>query len=200
MTMLDQNRAAAQLAAKAGVSVNEVKNIAIWGNHSATQFPDFYHARIRGRPAPEMIQDEAWLRGAFIDTIQKRGSEIIKSRGLSSAASAATAIITTVRALRTPTPPGEFFSAAVVSDGSYGVPKGVVFSFPLVSDGKNWKIVNSIEHDVFAWQKIHETLAELQDEKEQVENLLGVNDEILKVGRAVTPVAENTLALECAVG
>lgn len=173
MTRLDQNRAAAQLAAKAGVSVNDVTNIAIWGNHSATQFPDFYHALIGGKPALEVIPDEAWLRGGFIETIQKRGNEIIKARGLSSAASAATAIINTVRDLRTVTPPGQFFSAAVQSDGSYGVPKGLVFSFPVVSDGKNWKIVSHLQHDDFAKQRLRETLAELLDEKEQVGKLLG---------------------------
>jgi malate dehydrogenase len=172
MTMLDQNRAAAQLARKAGVSVEVVKNVAIWGNHSTTQFPDFHHARINGRPAEEVIQDEAWLQGEFIETIRKRGAEIIHARGFSSAASAANAIIDTVRALRKPTPPGEFFSAAVVSDGHYGVPKGIVFSFPLTSDGTSWKIVEHLEHGEFAQQKLRETLAELLDEKAQVDALM----------------------------
>src|SRR5262249_11454987 len=131
MTMLDENRALTQLAQKAGVPVAQVKNVGIWGNHSATQYPDFYNASISGRPATERITDEAWLKGAFIETVQKRGAAIIKARGLSSAASAANAVIDTVQSIVTPTPPGEFFSAAVASDGSYGVEPGLIFGFPL---------------------------------------------------------------------
>jgi len=173
MTMLDQNRAVAQLALKAGAGPDEVSNMAIWGNHSATQFPDFRHARIKGRPAEEIIQDAVWFKGPFIETVQKRGVEIIKARGLSSAASAANAVIDTVRALTTPTPEGRFFSAAVVSDGSYGVPKGLVFGFPVRCDGKTWSIVPGVEHDAFAQEKIAHTLKELLEEQEQVLPLLG---------------------------
>ncbi len=172
MTMLDQNRACAQLAIRANVPVDQVSNVAIWGNHSATQFPDFVHARIKGRPVQELIGDKAWLEGAFIETVQKRGAEIIKARGLSSAASAANAVIDTVRALRTPTPEGRFFSVAAVSDGSYGVPKGLIFGFPVRFDGKDWQIVQGLKHDIFAQNKIKTTLEELLEEKAQVNSLL----------------------------
>jgi malate dehydrogenase len=172
MTMLDQNRAVAQLAMKAAAGFDEVCNVAIWGNHSATQFPDFQHALIKGRPAEDVINDVPWLKGPFIETVQKRGAEIIKARGLSSAASAANAVVDTVRALTMPTPKGRFFSVAVVSDGSYGIPKGLVFGFPVCSDGKAWSIVQGIEHSAFAKEKIAATLKELLDEKEQVLSLL----------------------------
>src|SRR3989338_6214027 len=166
MTMLDQNRAIAQLAAKAGAAVIDVKNVAIWGNHSATQYPDFYHATVRGKPAAQAIPDENWLKTEFIATVQKRGAEIIKARGFSSAASAANAVIDTVRNLILPTKPGEFFSAAVSSDGSYGVPEGVMFGFPVTSDGAGWKIVQDITHNAFAKEKIQATLNELLSEKD----------------------------------
>lgn len=172
MTMLDQHRAEAQIAGKAGVPVGDIKNMAIWGNHSATQFPDFFHATVQGRPVVDVLKDTTWLKENFIETIQKRGAEIIKARGMSSAGSAANAIIDTVRALRKPTAKGEFFSVAVVSDGSYGVPEGVVFGYPVVSDGKTWKIVSGLEHDLFAAEKIRGTLNELMQEKEHVEKLL----------------------------
>jgi malate dehydrogenase len=173
MTMLDQNRAVAQLAIKAGVGADDVENMAIWGNHSATQFPDFRHTLIQNSPAEGIIKDASWLKGPFIETVQKRGAEIIKARGSSSAASAANAVIDTVKALRTPTPKGQFFSVAAVSDGSYGVPQGLVFGFPVCSDGQTWSIVQGIEHDVFAQEKIAITLKELLEEKEQVQPLLG---------------------------
>lgn len=172
MTMLDQNRAAAQLAQKAKVNVTEVKNIAIWGNHSATQYPDFYNATIQGKPATEVISDQSWLKTTFIDSVQKRGAEIIKTRGLSSAASAANAAIDTVRCLRTPTNPGEFFSAAVSSDGSYGIPRELMFSFPLRSNGKNWEIVQGLKLQDFAKEKIAVTLKELQEEQDAVKEFL----------------------------
>jgi len=172
MTMLDQNRAVAQLAMKAGTGFDEVCNVAIWGNHSATQFPDFRHALINGRLAESVIKDAAWLKGPFIETVQKRGAEIIKARGSSSAASAANAVVDTVRALTMPTPEGRLFSVAVVSDGSYGVPAGLVFGFPVRCDGKGWSIVQGIEHDIFAKEKIAATLKELLEEKEQVLPLL----------------------------
>lgn len=171
MTMLDQNRAKAQLAQKAGVEVTEVKNIAIWGNHSATQYPDFYHATISGRPATDVIGDMQWLQTLFIETVQKRGAAIIKARGLSSAASAANAVVDTVRNLTQSTPSGEFFSAAVSSDGSYGIPKGIIFGFPLRSDGNSWEIVQGIKHGDFAQAKIKITLDELLSEKDAVEQM-----------------------------
>jgi malate dehydrogenase len=168
MSMLDQNRAVAQLAKKAAVAVPDVKNLAIWGNHSTTQYPDFYNATIKGRPLPEVIADHTWLKTAFLETVQKRGAEIIKARGASSAASAANAVIDTVRNLITPTPKGELFSVAVSSDGSYGVPKGLMFSFPVRSDGQNWGIVQGIQHNDFAKEKIALTQKELEEEWEAV--------------------------------
>jgi len=172
MTMLDQNRAAAQLAQKAGVAVSSVGKVGIWGNHSATQYPDFYHAVINGRPATEVITDKAWLEGAFIATVQKRGAAIIKARGLSSAASAANAVVDTVRNIITPTPAGSFFSAAVASDGSYGIPKGIVFGFPLRSSGQDWEIVQGLNHNDFAKARIKLTLDELLSEKQAVDATL----------------------------
>src|SRR5882724_10115224 len=131
MTMLDQNRAKTQLAIKAGVDITAVTNLAIWGNHSATMYPDFYNTKIDGAPALEVIKDEAWFKETFIPTVQQRGAAIIKARGFSSAASAANAAVDTVRALTTPTAPGDWFSVAVVSDGSYGIEKGLVYSYPI---------------------------------------------------------------------
>jgi malate dehydrogenase len=172
LTMLDQNRACAQLAQKAGVSVGEVKNLAIWGNHSTTQYPDFYHATIGGKPAAEAVADDPWLKGAFIETVQKRGAEVIRARGLSSAGSAANAVVNAVQRLATPTPQGEFFSMAVSSDGSYGIEEGLMFSYPICSDGKNWEIVQGIEHNEFAWAKINATYQDLLSEKEAVQQIL----------------------------
>jgi len=170
--MLDENRAATQLAQKASVPVDQVKNVVIWGNHSATQYPDFYNATINGRPATEIITDEPWLKGAFIETVQKRGAAVIKARGLSSAASAANAVIDTVRNIITPTPGGEFFSAAVVSDGSYGIEQGIIFGFPLRSDGNGYTIVQDLKHNEFAKAKIKITLDELLAEKQAVAHLI----------------------------
>jgi len=172
MTMLDQSRALTQLAQKAGAAVTEVKNLAIWGNHSATQFPDFYNATIGGKPVNEVISDENWLKNEFIETVQKRGAAIIKARGLSSAASAANAVVDTVRNLTTPTKPGEFFSVAVASDGSYGIEKGIMFSYPVRSNGQDWEIVQGIKHNDFSKEKIEATHKELLSEKEAVQNLL----------------------------
>ena len=172
MTMLDQNRAVTQLAQKAKVAITDVKNVGIWGNHSATQYPDFYNAKIQGKPATEVITDHEWLKTTFIETVQKRGAAIIKARGLSSAASAANAVVDTVRNLTTATPAGQFFSVAVSSDGSYGVPEGIMFGFPVNSDGTNWKIVRDIAHNDFSKDKIKKTLEELLSEKEAVKDLL----------------------------
>jgi len=172
MTRLDQNRAMTQLAKKSGKPVAAVKNMTIWGNHSATQFPDFFHATIDGSPAPQVIDDEAWLQGEFIETVQKRGAAVIKARGASSAASAANAALDTVKSIITPTPNGESFSAAVCSDGSYGVDEGLISGFPLTSDGNTWSIVPGIEHNDFARRKIDATLAELRTERDTVNDLL----------------------------
>ncbi len=174
MTRLDQNRAMAQLAQKAGVSVKDVTNMTIWGNHSATQFPDAENAKIRGNPASEVIGHVSWLRGEFIETVQKRGAAIIAARGLSSAASAANAALDHVKSLITKTPEGDWFSAAVASDGSYDIDEGLLFSFPVTSDGQgNYAIVQSLPWSDFAKEKIALTTQELRDEKAMVEDLLG---------------------------
>ncbi|MFV0445037.1 MAG: malate dehydrogenase [Planctomycetaceae bacterium] len=172
MTMLDQNRAASQLAHKSGQPVSSVKNIAIWGNHSATQYPDFYHATINGKPAVDVIGDEAWLKGDFISTVQKRGAKVIEARGASSAASAANAALDTIKGIVRPTPKDSCFSAAVCSDGSYGVDEGLIFGFPLKSDGKTWKMVEGVEHNAFAQEKVKATLDELRSERDTIKDLL----------------------------
>ena len=172
MTMLDQNRAVSQLAQKAKQQIAAVSNVAIWGNHSATQFPDFYHAKINGQPAPAVIGDEHWLQNDFISVVQQRGAAVIKARGASSAASAANAALDTVKAVVRPTASGNCFSAAVCSDGSYGVDAGLISSFPLTTDGKNWKIVQGIEHNAFAKTRIDATVAELRSERDTVSDLL----------------------------
>jgi malate dehydrogenase len=172
MTRLDENRAKSQLAAKAGVPVSAVTNTAIWGNHSATQFPDFFNARINGQPATEVISDHEWLKGDFISTVQKRGAAIIAARGLSSAASAANAVVDTVRSLTTPTPPGDWTSVCVVSDGSYGVEKGIISGFPIRTDGTTWEIVQGLSVNEFAQGKIDLTVSELKEERDAVAALL----------------------------
>ncbi len=172
MTMLDQNRAKTQLAQKSGQPVAKVDNLAIWGNHSATQFPDFFHATIDGKPAPKVIGDDAWLQGDFITSVQKRGAVVIEARGASSAASAANAAIDTVKAVRAKTAAGDCFSAAVCSDGSYGVDEGLIFGFPLTSDGQDWSIKQGLEHHAFAQEKVNATLAELREERDIVKDLL----------------------------
>jgi len=174
MTMLDENRGRSQLAAKAGVPVTEVRDLAIWGNHSATQFPDAWHASIGGRPAPEVIGDDAWLEGEFIASVQQRGAEIIKARGQSSAASAANAVIDTVRNVARPT--GQIFSSAIAApaSGGYDVPAGLVFGYPLRATGPGQvEIVQGIEHGDFARSRIEATTTELLEERAAVEELLG---------------------------
>ena len=172
MTRLDENRAKAQLAAKAGVRVAEVTNLAVWGNHSATQFPDFANARIGGKPATDVITDHEWLRSDFLTTVQKRGAAIIDARGSSSAASAASAAIDTVLSLRTETPKGEWFSVAVPSTGQYGAPEGLQFGFPVASDGKGgWTVVEGLAHDDFAQDRIKVTTDELLAERNDVKEL-----------------------------
>jgi malate dehydrogenase len=172
MTRLDQNRASTMLAQKAGVPVERVKHVGIWGNHSATQFPDFYHATIDGDPATEVIREEIWLKGAFIDGVQKRGAAVIKARGASSAASAANAIVDTLKSLIAPTAAGDCFSAAVASDGSYGVDAGLIFGYPLSTDGIKWTIRQGLSHNEFARLKIETTLAELRTERDAIRDLL----------------------------
>lgn len=172
MTMLDQNRAVSQLAQKSGKPVSSVSNMTIWGNHSATQYPDFYNAKIDGQSAADVIGDEAWLQGDFITTVQKRGAAIIEARGASSAASAANAIIDNIKAIANPTKEGASFSAAVCSDGSYGVDEGLISSFPLTSNGSDWSIVQGLSHNDFAQAKIDATVAELKQERDTVKDLL----------------------------
>ncbi len=172
MTRLDENRAKAQLAKKSGTDVKDVTNLAIWGNHSATQFPDFQNARIDGKRAPKVIDDDAWLQGEFIATIQQRGAAIIKARGQSSAASAANAAVDSVVSIWQKTDKDDCVSLAVCSDGSYGVPEGLQFSFPVRSKGDSWKIVDDFTHDDFAKEKIKVTTQELIEERDAVKELL----------------------------
>lgn len=174
MTMLDENRGRSQLAARAGVAVEEVRDLAIWGNHSSTQFPDFYHAEIGGRAATEAIPDEAWLQGEFIATVQQRGGAIIAARGQSSAASAANAVIDTVRNITQPS--GDIFSAAIPtpSASGYGVRAGIVFGYPLRATAPGTvEIEQGIVHNEWAQGKVDATLAELLEEREAVMELIG---------------------------
>ena len=173
MTRLDENRSKSQLAKRAGVPVEHVTNMAIWGNHSATQYPDFENAFVGGRPAPEVIGDMAWLQGEFITTVQKRGAAIIDARGLSSAASAANAAIDSVVSASSATSAGDWTSVAVVSRGEYGVPEGLQFGFPVRSDGSSWEVVEGLEHSAFAAERIRLTTEELLAEKAEVAELLG---------------------------
>jgi malate dehydrogenase len=172
MTRLDENRAKAQLAAKANAPVADVSNVAIWGNHSATQYPDFANAKIGGKAATDVITDTDWLEGDFITTVQKRGAAIIDARGSSSAASAASAAIDTVISLRTTTAPGDSFSVAVASSGQYGAPEGLQFGFPVSSDGKGgWSVVEGFSHSAFARGRIKVTTDELEAERNDVKGL-----------------------------
>lgn len=172
MTRLDENRAKAQLAQKARADITAVTNVAIWGNHSATQYPDFYNAKINGQPATQVISDEAWLKGEFIATVQQRGAAIIKARGLSSAASAANAVVDSVRSIVNPTPKGDWNSVAIHSDGSYGVEKGLITSFPITSDGTKLTVVQDVAVNEFSRQKIDATVNELKEERSLVADLL----------------------------
>jgi len=172
MVRLDANRAKAQLAKKAGVAVSEVVNVPIWGNHSNTQYPDAVNARIGGKPAYEVIGDEAWLRGEFISTVQQRGAAIIEARGASSAASAANAAIDSVRSIIDKTPKGDCAALAVVSHGEYDIPEGLIFGYPVESDGKSWTVASGFEIDDFAREKIRLTTEELAAERDEVAGLL----------------------------
>lgn len=172
MTRLDENRAKSQLAQKAKVDVTKVTNVAIWGNHSSTQYPDFYNARINGAPATQVVTDEAWLKGDFIATVQQRGAAIIKARGASSAASAANAVVDSVRSIVQPTAPGDWHSVAIHSDGSYGIEKGLITSFPIRSNGQKLEIVQNLPVNEFSRGKIDATINELKEEKSLVADLL----------------------------
>ena len=172
MTRLDENRAKSQVAHKAGVPVRDVTNMAIWGNHSTTQFPDFFHALAGGKPVPDVVTDPDWLEGEFIETVQKRGAAVIEARGASSAASAAHAAIDSVVSVRVPTPEGDWHSLAVASQGEYGIPEGLQFGFPVRSNGATWEVVEGLEHNDFAQAKIKVTTDELLAEREDVRSLL----------------------------
>ena len=172
MTRLDQNRARTLLARRAGVPVGEVANVAIWGNHSTTQYPDVSNATIAGRPVVEAIAHADWLRGDFIATVQRRGAAVIAARGASSAASAASAVIDSVVSVLTPTAVGDNAALAVVSRGEYGIPEGLQFGFPVRSDGSSWSVVEGFRLDDFARQRIALTTDELLAERDEVKHLL----------------------------
>jgi malate dehydrogenase len=171
MMRLDHNRARAQLAAKAGVGVSAVERLSVWGNHSATQYPDITHARVAGKPASEVVSDQAWVENDFIPTVQKRGTAIIEARGASSAASAASAAIDHMRDWMAGTPAGDWVSMAVPSNGSYGVAEGVLCGFPVTCSGGAYEIVDSLEIDVFSRERIDGSVAELFEERSAVEAL-----------------------------
>ncbi len=171
MTTLDELRARAQLARKAGSDISEISRLGIWGNHSTTQFPDFAHARIRGRAAHEIITDRDWLENEFLTTVQNRGAEVIKTRGASSAASAANAAIVGVHNLTHDTPEGEYYSVGRCSHGEYGVDPGLIFSFPSRTEHGVSRIVEGIDHDPFGQARIHATLEELRKERDAVKEL-----------------------------
>lgn len=168
MTRLDENRSRTQLAHKAGVDVTKIKKMTIWGNHSATQFPDFANAEISGRPAAEVIKDTNWLQKEFITTIQQRGAAVIKARGASSAASAANACIQSVYSLTHDTPDGESFSVSLHSNGEYGVDKGLIFSFPCRMENGRLQIVEGLQQDEFGKENFNATLDELRKERDTV--------------------------------
>ncbi|WP_448073311.1 malate dehydrogenase [Georgenia yuyongxinii] len=170
MTRLDHNRALSQLAGKTGAAVSEIKNLTIWGNHSATQYPDIFHATIAGKPAPDLV-DQAWLENDFIPIVAKRGAAIIEARGASSAASAANAALDHVRDWVGGTPAGSWTSAAIVSDGSYGVPEGLISSFPVRAKDGRWEIVQGLEVSEFSRGKIDTSVAELVEERDAVQGL-----------------------------
>ena len=171
MTRLDHNRAIAQLAAKAGATVNAITNMTIWGNHSATQYPDIFHAKVNGQNAAELVDDQEWLENDFIPTVQKRGAAIIEARGASSAASAANAAIDHVHDWVLGTPPGNWVSMAIPSDGSYDVPEGIISSFPVTTSGGSYEIVQELEIDGFSRARIDATANELVEERDAVRQL-----------------------------
>ena len=170
MTRLDHNRALSQAAQKLGVGIDDITNMTIWGNHSATQYPDLFRAQFGGRPVAEQVEQE-WLENTFIPTVAKRGAAIIEARGASSAASAANAAIDHVHTWVTGTPEGDWSSAGVVSDGSYGVPEGLISSFPVTSDGTSWSIVADLDLDEFSKARIAASVAELEEERAAIRSL-----------------------------
>ncbi len=171
MTRLDHNRAIAQLAKKTGAAVKDITNVTIWGNHSATQYPDIFHAKVAGENAAETINDQAWLEGDFIPTVQKRGAAIIEARGASSAASAASAAIGHVHDWVLGTPDGDWVSMAIPSDGSYGVQEGLISSLPVTCSGGEYKVVQGLEVSEFSRARIDASVAELAEEREAVREL-----------------------------
>jgi malate dehydrogenase len=171
MTRLDHNRAKAQLAAKAGVHTTAVRKMTIWGNHSATQYPDVYHAEIDGKPAAEVVNDQAWIEHEFIPTVQQRGAAIIEARGASSAASAANAALDHVRDWALGSPADDWVSMAVCSDGSYGVPEGLISGFPVTTKAREWSIVQGLDLDSFSRSRLDATVAELVEERDAVAEL-----------------------------
>ena len=171
LTRLDHNRAKSQLASKAGVSVNDITHMTIWGNHSATQYPDLFHAEVGGKNAAELIDDQDWLESTFLPTVQNRGAAIIEARGASSAASAASATVDHLRDWVLGTPEGDWVSMSVPSDGSYGVPEGIVSSFPVTTSGGDWSIVQGLEIDDFSRGKIDASVAELAGERDAVRGM-----------------------------
>jgi malate dehydrogenase len=171
MTRLDENRAKSQLARKAGVDVTSVSNMAIWGNHSATQYPDFYNAKIGGKPVTEVIKDENWLKTEFVSSVAQRGTAVLKARGAGSAASAANAAIDSVKSIVQPTRAGDWHSVCVCSDGSYGVERGLVSSFPVRSDGNKMQIVQDLPVNEFSRAKITASVAELKEERAMADEL-----------------------------
>ncbi|MCB0156808.1 MAG: malate dehydrogenase [Caldilineaceae bacterium] len=172
MTRLDHNRARFQLANKAGVHVTDVTNVSIWGNHSATQYPDAYHAAIKGMPAAEVIDDDAWIKNEFIPRVQKRGAEVIEARGQSSAASAANAAINHVQTWYTGTPTGDWVSMGVPSTGQYGSPEGVIFSYPVTVENGIYRIVDGLELSDFDREMIKRTGDELLEERDAIAEMI----------------------------
>ncbi len=171
LTRLDHNRAMAQLAAKTGSSVNDITQMTIWGNHSATQYPDLFNARVKGQNAAELIDDQAWLESTFLPGVQQRGAAIIEARGASSAASAANATVDHMRDWVLGTPEGDWVSMSVPSDGSYGVPEGLISSFPCTAAGRDYSIVQGLEINAFSRARIDASVAELTDERQAVTEL-----------------------------
>ena len=171
LTRLDHNRAISQLAAKTGAAVTDIKKMTIWGNHSATQYPDLFNAEVRGRKASEVVDDQDWLENVFIPTVAKRGAAIIEARGSSSAASAASATIDAARDWLLGTPEDDWVSMAVRSDGSYDVPEGLIYSFPVTTRDGNWEIVQGLEVNDFSRGKMDATAAELEEERAAVKEL-----------------------------
>lgn len=171
LTRLDHNRAISQLAAKTGATVSEISHMTIWGNHSATQYPDLFHAKVRGENAAEVVGDQAWIADTFIPTVAQRGAAIIEARGASSAASAASATIDAARDWLVGSADGDWVSMAVRSDGSYGIPEGLIYSYPVTTSNGDWTIVPDLEIDEFSRARMDATAAELAEERDAVRAL-----------------------------